>query len=624
MRAINLSANPSGHAAPLTHVAIRSDGLRLASCSYDGTVLIWDMSEPARPRRLSQLRHRRLVNAAAWNPFDPELLATASADKTVAVWRVSENGENELVTVLARHTDDINSVDWMPDGERLICVSEDGRATMWDGLDGAFLSEVGSHTAHCMAVSVSADGLVATVGEDGKVTVSRPGTGADSAERHYGSSIEGCAWSHSGRVLAVACDDGSVDLLTRGLEHLRTFKVSESAARAIGWADDDSSFVVGAYDGSLHFFDVAGDRLHQVYDARVWPRSVSVAQGMVAAGSFWNGPHLYALADAREISAPAAANHGPNAMTVNGEELFIGCDSGLVFAVDLSGESGAAGLPDVRALPVTDGPILSLAAHDGALYCGTYAGHVISLRDGRRTVSEQVGAPLPSLCLDGDALVAGTYNGEFVVFDPLTLAVRDRRVAHGGSVKSLAVLDDGFISAATDRTVTAGNLRERNVLWEHGNLVNAVAVLDDRVAASASRDHTVKVGRIAKTGDGAWQAGSVQTLLGPDESIKCVGVLGNAEAPVVIAGSYDFGLYVWDVDWVTPHRTFTSGRLLTEFAQGLSCMTRLRDQNAAVAGWDGRILIVGIDADGTAVIRHDWHIDKLASAAGGPEEIATA
>ncbi|CAL9412613.1 hypothetical protein SUDANB108_01691 [Streptomyces sp. enrichment culture] len=626
MRPIDLPVNPAGHAAPVTHVALRPDGTRLASCSYDGTVLVWDTQDPARPAVLHRMRHRRLVNACAWNPASPALLATASADKTVAVWRVPDDaGPPVLVSVLARHTDDINSVDWMPDGEHLICVSEDGRATMWHALTGAFRSEVGSHTAHCMAVSVSPDGVVATAGEDGMVAVRRPGTDSDTAVRHYGSSIEGCAWSHSGEVLAVARDDGKVDLLTAGLELLRTLEVSDSAARTVGWSDDDSSLVIGAYDGALHFFAADGTRTHRVRDARVWPRSVSVARGLVAAGSFWSGPHLYALDDATEIAAPTAPNHGPNALAAHDGQLYIGCDSGTVFALDLDGtttdDDTAAAPRAVRALDVADGPVLALAARDGALYAATYSGRVIGLLDGRRTVSGQLGAPLPSLCFDGDTLVAGTYNGELVVLDPRTLSVLARRRAHGGSVKSLTALPSGFLSAATDRTVAAGGPHRRDTLWEHGNLVNAVAVLGGRVAASASRDHTVKVGRI--TGDGGpgtWRAGTVQTLLGPDESVKCVGLLGDPDAPVVLAGSYDFGLYAWHVDWDATARTLASGYLLTAFGQGLSCMAPLDGDRLVVAGWDGRIVVVDLGPGGEPRVRRDWRIGDLAARADRHEE----
>ncbi|MFF2142921.1 WD40 repeat domain-containing protein [Kitasatospora sp. NPDC058190] len=606
MRTIDLPARQAGHAAPVTHVAFQDGGRRVATCSYDGTVLVWDASDPARPQETARLRHRRLVNSSAWNPVDPELLATASADKTVGVWRVPEEGAAELLGVLARHTDDINSIAWMPDGQRLIAVSEDGRATLWHALDGTFLGEVGSHTAHCMMVSVSPQGLVATVGEDGMVAVSAPDTARDPLVRRYDSSVEGCGWSRSGQILAIACDDGTVELLTPELEPLQTIKVSQSAARAVAWAEDDTVFVVGAYDGSLHFFDTAGTALHRIHDARVWPRSVSIAKGMVATGSFWNGPHLFDITSAEAISSPEVATHGPNALARDGGDLFVGCDSGTVLAVGIDEPAGGP----VRALALTDSPVLSLAVRDGVLYAGTYAGHVIRYEDGRVSASAQLGAPIPSLCDDGEQIVAGTYNGELVALDPATLTVVSRHAPHSGSVKSLAAFADGFLSAATDRTIAVGTFRDRRTLWEHGNLVNAVAVLGGEVAASASRDHTVKVGRFS-----GHPEHRVQTLLGPDESVKCVAVIGSPGAPVVLAGSYDFGLYAWNVDWQDGTGALTSGTVVAGFAQGVSCLLALDESRVAAAGWDGKIVIVGLAEDGAVGIQRTLHVNELESLA---------
>jgi WD40 repeat protein len=611
VRTITLPLHDSGHAAPITHVAFRADGRRLATCSYDGSVLVWDIDEPANPAVLHRLRHRRLVNASAWNPCVHSLLATASADKTVAVWSVPDGREPVLVNVLARHTDDINSVAWLPDGERLICVSEDGRATMWDALTGQLLGEVGSHAAHCMMVSVSSSGLVATVGEDGKVAVTEPGSPAPPLTRHYDCSIEGCAWSRDGRMLAIARDDGAVDLLTAGLTPVRTVQVSTSAARAVDWAEDGRSFVVGAYDGSLHMFDVDGNRLHTYHDFRLWPRSVATTRGLVAAGSFWNGPHLLDLAAATPIAAPAAPTHGPNAMVVSAGELLVGTDSGLVLR---AGTATGETRPPLR---LTDGPILSLAADDGVVFAGTYSGHVVRRAGSRTVVSAPLGAPVPSLIKIGDALIAGTYNGELIRLDPRTLRVVERRSAHGGSVKSLARLGDDFLSAATDRTVACGSLRNRDVLWQHGNLVNAVAVLGDRVVASASRDHTVKVGRLDRDRSGNWQLLQSRTLLGPDESVKCVALLGDPAAPLVLAGSYDFGLHVWQVDWANGSGLI-SGEVLEPFSQGVSCMTQLDAGRVAVAGWDGRVLVVGHDGSGGIETLWSREVAQLAGAEPWP------
>lgn len=620
MRPIHLPGAGRQHAAPLTHVAIRGDAKRVATSSYDGTVLIWDISHVSHPSPTARLCHRRLVNASAWNPRVPRLLATASADKTVSVWDLPDDGPANLVNVLARHTDDINSVDWMPDGDHLICVSEDGRATMWEARDGRFLGEVGSHQAHCMMVSVSKDGLVATVGEDGLVTVISPDGSREQASRKYGASVEGCAWSKGGDTLAIARDDGAVDLLTAKLDLLRTVRVSTSAARCVAWSEDDSRFVVGAYDGSLHFFTATGERIGRVDDARLWPRSVSAAGGILAAGSFWGGPHLLDFDSASELAGPPEPTHGPNALTATGNELYIGCDSGTVIVVPLADEPGDHG---ARVLDLTEGPILSLAVRDGAVYAGTYSGHVVR-HDGKRQISDQLGAPVPSLCFDGDLLMAGTYNGEIVALAPDDLTVLERVQAHAGSVKSLSSLTGGgFLSAATDRTIAVGCLRERTVLWEHGNLVNAVASLDDSVVASASRDHTVKVGRLADVGAGARakRAETVVTLLGADESVKCVALLGTADSPFVLAGSYDFGLYGWPVDWARSDGTLMAGSLIEEFEQGLSCMLRLNDSRAAVAGWDGRVVLVehGAGDPLPRVTRTWWVHDLIARGMSGVE-----
>lgn len=606
MRSISLPPNDTGHAAPITHAAFSPDNRSLATCSYDGTVIIWDVSDPAEPLRRTQLRHRRLVNSSTWNPVDPSLLATASADKTVAIWKVDPEGTTPSVhSVLARHTDDINAVAWMPDGQRLICVSEDGRATMWDISDGAFLSEIGSHTAHCMAVAVSGDGRVATVGEDGLVAVHSPDDERETLERYYTSSVEGCSWSHGGEYLAVACDDGTVEVLDDDLKPVDTIAVSTSAARAVSWTDDDLHLVVGAYDGSVHLLDRDSGERRRLTDPRLWPRSVDVSADTVVVGSFSNRAHLFDLRTAEPVSGPDHANHGPNALATSENTIFIGCDSGMVFAIDADNPE-----VDPTAYDVGGNPILSLATDGEAIYAGTYSGHVVRVDNGTVSHRQSLAAPVPSLSMTGDGVAAGTYNGELFVLDD-QLRITSRRVAHDGSIKSLASVNGSVASAATDRTIALGDAESRKVLWQHGNLVNAIAALDGQVVASASRDHTVKVGRLSEV-EGRWCVSQVQSLLGADESVKAVGLLGDPDAPFVLAGAYDFGLYVWHVDWNVAGDALTQGTVLAEFSQGVSCIAAVDRDRVVVAGWDGQVLLVGLTEDGAVTILRRWWINDIA------------
>lgn len=605
MRVLTMSAAPDGHSAPITHVGFSADGTRLATSSYDGSVIIWDSARPRAISQIARLRHRRLVNGSAWHPRQPDLLATASADKTVLVWRIGEAGDAEVITGLARHTDDMNSVAWLPDGERLVCVSEDGAASMWNGLTGKFLGAPVSHAGHCMMVATSKTGLVATVGEDGKVAVLDPDSGAGVRQRHYKSSIEGCAWSHGGDLLALVRDDGSIEILNADLSTRISLPVSSSAARSVAWSCDDAVVAVGAYDGTVHLLGADGTARGRVRDDRMWPRSVAAAPGAIAVGSFWSRPHLFDLRGA-VLSGPATPTHGPNAMAASGGELLVGCDSGVLLATGI--DKACAGVPAWRRQQASAGPLLSLSCHGGEIFAGTYSGHV--LRPGTpQAVSRSLGAPVPSLLTvpsqstSADAIVCGTYDGEMIAVDPATLAIVHRGQPHEGSIKAMARLDgDAFVSCATDRVVAAGNLTQRAPLWEHGNLVNSVATLDGTVVASASRDHTVKVGWVSKDRRGRWRVDASSTLLGPDESVKCVGVLGTADAPVVLAGSYDFGVYAWPTSPRSSASSITSGTVVAEFGQGVSCIRRLDAVTAAVASWDGRIAIVRLRGDTVRVI----------------------
>jgi toxoflavin biosynthesis protein ToxC len=617
MRVISLPQAAVGHSAPITHVDIRPDGRRLATSSYDGSVIVWDLAGPSAPRQVGILRHRRLVNAAAWNPVTHDLIATASADKTVVVWRVESGAEPGIVSMLSRHTDDVNAVAWLPDGRRLVCVSEDGRATLWEGVEGRFLGAVSAHAAHCMAVAVSPAGLIATAGEDGLVTVQPAEPGSDAGSRFsYHCSVEGCAWSPSGQFLAIARDDGRLDVRTPSLELARSIVVSTSAVRSVGWADDEATLVAGAYDGRVHVITGWNDpdrepRMWAWHNPRAWPRSVAVSGTVVAVGSFGSVPHLWDLR-APNVVDDGTATQGPNALAAHEGEIFVGLDSGAVLRLRL-GDPGDPRTWSATVRQVTPSPILSLAASADGVFAGSYLGTVLRLTDDSIVESVNLGAPVPSLVYRGGMLVAGTYNGELFALRPSDLVPSRCQRAHDGSVKSLAVVDgERFVSGATDRAVAIGDVDDHRVLWEHGNLVNAVAVLDSAIVASASRDRTVKVGRLEDPAE-------PRVLMGPDESIKAVGLLGTAEHTVVLGGSYDFGLYGWCVRWGSPAEGPRAGDVVAEFGQAVSTICALDRNTAAVAAWDGQLAIVGVEEGGTARVKAQVAVSDLIAAAGTAE-----
>ena len=86
----------TGHTGPVYSVAFAPDGTTLATASTDGTVILWDLTDPAQPRRLGQplTGHTSPVYSVAFAP-DGTTLATGGDDETVILWDLT--GLNDLM-----------------------------------------------------------------------------------------------------------------------------------------------------------------------------------------------------------------------------------------------------------------------------------------------------------------------------------------------------------------------------------------------------------------------------------------------------------------------------------------------------------------------------------------------
>lgn len=615
MRAIEFSYPAVGHAAPVTDVAFSPFKPWLASSSYDGSVVVWEITADGALRQLHRLRHRRLVNGAAWSPVDDQLLATASADKTIGVWRLGPD-QVAMVGSLARHTDDVNGVAWAPDGATIVGASLDGRASLWATDSLAFAGFGTTHADHCMSAAVSAGGHLVTVGEDGQVVCRHLGSSGD-ARRQFPFSIEGCAWRPGRAEAALACDDGAVRLVSPELDVVETWVCAGSAVRSVSWLPDGDTLAVGSYDRSVRL--VRSGRQLAVCDAGVmWPRSVAAGHGFVAVASFGASPVLLDGETLRTVSGGGPRTYGPNALAVSGRTVFVGTDSGELLAVDRAGLLGGAptgGLAVARR-QLDGSPILSLAAAgDDDVVAGTYASHVHRVTGGRAG-SVRVDDPVTSLSVDRSRrrIVAGTYGGQLF---SLALAAggpqaRARTTAHRGSIKAIAATGRGILTGGTDARVRYQGVDGCYDLWWHGNLVNDIAV-HGAVAASASRDRLVHAALI----DGASRVERHWDLVGADESVKSVAVVRSDQSTTVFGGSYDFGLYAWRLQ-VGSSAAPRPGWLVHEFGQAVAAAATIARDAVVVASWDGSLAVFDVGSVAGPTLRHAVHIADLVAADQAP------
>src|SRR5262249_46052105 len=155
----------------------------IASGSQNGKVTIWDAASGR--KRLSFPAHANHVRSVAFSP-DGHLLATASWDGTVKVWRFDpeRTGDvNTLLFTLTGHQAPVSSAAFSPDSQRLACTGDDETVRVWDAASGHLILILpSSRTGHerfippgftttirCVAYSPDGQWLASTHGATVKI-----------------------------------------------------------------------------------------------------------------------------------------------------------------------------------------------------------------------------------------------------------------------------------------------------------------------------------------------------------------------------------------------------------------------------------------------------------------------
>lgn len=139
-----LSTTRTPHTAIIETGSFRDDGRLLATAGRDRRTVLWDVSDPRDPRFLPALLTEQNgdIDAVAFSP-DGHLLATGSYDKTTVLWDVTLPSQPSPVAVLTGQSDWIEAVAF-DRHDHLATASYDGTIMLWDTarLDKAVTSPV--------------------------------------------------------------------------------------------------------------------------------------------------------------------------------------------------------------------------------------------------------------------------------------------------------------------------------------------------------------------------------------------------------------------------------------------------------------------------------------------------
>ncbi len=435
-----------------------STDVLVAVCdANDIGVYFWQLGSSEPPTRLEG--HRHGVFAVAHSPSGA-LLATASEDATVRVWRTSDLGSCEVL----RHPGDVETLAWSPDERVLATGCDDGKLRLW----------------------------------------STAGWSVEQTMQEAAASVRKVGFSPSGRKVFGASYDGLVRIYDTS-----TKRLSATVRQPLQWERscvlvDDDTLVTGSFGGRamVRRLSNAGAAVGREPEngpvrADKETRSVNVlASGR--AGEVYVGQDCGTLSGLRSGTAHRLPTLICSLIRHDSHNsLLVGDYLGRITAIPDAGEprllARAPGGPLNALAALPDGTVIS-GGYDGALRRWT--------RDGEQIdhVAAHAG-PVKSLvwCPEAELLVAGSSDNTLSAWrlgTAFTEAARYRAedLVLVNSVAASAV-KPWVAVASRDRHVRLWNPVDGSVVRYpaiHSKSVKAVAVspLGD-VIASGSYDSTV-------------------------------------------------------------------------------------------------------------------------------------
>jgi WD40 repeat protein len=276
----------SGHTAPIFGVEFSPNGQLIATASADRTVKLWKTDGTLLN---TFAKHRAAVWDVAFSP-DGQLIASASRDKTVKLW----HKDGRLLNTLKGHQDEVVGIAFSPDGQMIASASRDKTVKLWQR-NGRLIDTLTAHKGAVWKAVFSPDGqMIATASEDKTVKLWKLSQDRFQLSRvltEHTDEIRDVAFSPDGEIIVSVSNDNTAKVWQRDSgKLLNTLEGHSAPIVGVVFNPNDQTIATGSWDGTIKIWNIEGTLLKtiNIEKKRIWDIAFSPDGNNIASASELN------------------------------------------------------------------------------------------------------------------------------------------------------------------------------------------------------------------------------------------------------------------------------------------------------------------------------------------------
>ena len=248
-----------GHNGSIKSIKVSPDEKIIATASEDNTVILWRLSD----KKLKKFQGDRKAEfwSVAWSP-DGKTIAAAGKANTIKLW--NKQGEWTFIPTKMKHDDAISSVSFSPDGNTIASASKDNTIKLWNK-KGKLLKTLKKHTKPVWSLAWSPDGntIVSGSGDNTIKLWNKKGKLLETLEKHT-NTVWSVAWSPDGNNIASGGGDNAIKLWNKQGKYLGKIGEHDASIASVAWSPNGNTIASASNDNTIKLWRKNNDKFDDI------------------------------------------------------------------------------------------------------------------------------------------------------------------------------------------------------------------------------------------------------------------------------------------------------------------------------------------------------------------------